>query len=260
MGEPLIDPDKGSHIFVTGRKGQGKSILCRHLFDSFPYDRVCIDPTGDVRADMRRQASPFTELTDPLPVRLPVDPDGQPQAFVYVPDPGAPEYLDNIDRAVGLAMLHGKTCLWVDEVGEVTRAGVTPPNFRRALHHGRHRQLTLLLAGPRPIDVNPLCVSQADHVFIFHLPNPADGKRVAENIGWPPREFEKAVHNLGDHEFLWWSTKAQELTHLPALAIASPAAQAATHRDRRNNEAKNGEINKSGTVDNASNPTPSIVS
>jgi hypothetical protein len=233
VADPLIDPDKGSQIFATGRKGQGKSVLLRHLFDSFPYDRLVIDPTGDVRADLTRDRMPFTALTDPLPVRLPVDLDGNSQTFVYVPDPGDPAYLDNIDRAIGLALLNGKTCLWIDEVGEVTRSGVTPPNMRRALHHGRHKQLTLMLAGPRPIDVNPLCISQADHDFVFHLPNPADRKRVAENIGWPPKAFDAAVHDLGDHEFLWWCTKTQELTHLPALNLGNNAGKNADTRDRR---------------------------
>jgi hypothetical protein len=239
MTEPLIDPNKGAHILAVGRKGQGKSVLCRHLFDSFPYDRLVVDITGDVRADLRREGMPFTDLTDPLPVRLPVDLDGNSQTFVYVPDVGAPDYLDNIDRAIGLALLAGKTCLWIDEVGEVTRAGVTPPNFRRALHHGRHKQLTLILAGPRPVDIDVLCVSQADHVFVFHLPNPADRKRVAENIGWPPKLFDTAVHDLGDHEFLWWCTKTQELTHLPALNLSHKAATNANTRDRRLSEKEN---------------------
>ena len=232
MADQLIDPDKGTHVFICGRKGQGKSVLARVLFDAFPYNRLVIDPTGDIRADLRREGMAFVELTAPLPGRLPVDPD-RPQTFVFVPDPGSPSYLDDIDRAVGLALHAGKTCLWIDEVGEVTRSGVTPANFRRALHHGRHKQLTLLLAGPRPVDVNPLCVSQADHVFVFHLPNPADAKRVAEMIGWPPKLFEKAIHDLGDHEFLWWSTKAQELTHLPPLIVGKKAERNAQTRDRR---------------------------
>lgn len=223
--EPLIDPDKGSHIFICGRKGQGKSVLARQLFDSFPYDKLVIDPTGDVRADLLREGVQVQELSDPLPVRLPASVEGEPRAFVYVPDPGAVDYLDNIDRAIGLALHNRKTLLWIDEVGEVTRAGKTPPNFRRALHHGRHRQLTLILAGPRPKDVDPLCVSQADHAFVFHLPNPADRARVAENIGWPPKELDRAVHDLGDHEFLWWCTKTQELTHLPALPLPSPSSE-----------------------------------
>ena len=35
-------------IVVVGRKGQGKSELAWLLWDSWPYDRVVIDVTGDV--------------------------------------------------------------------------------------------------------------------------------------------------------------------------------------------------------------------
>ncbi|MFD9242738.1 hypothetical protein ACFV0D_12560 [Streptomyces sp. NPDC059556] len=217
-----LDPVKGGHVFISGKKGQGKSVLARRLFDTYPYDRLVLDVTGDLTADFRRDGLPFTKLTpDTLPLTFPKrHDDDRPMTAVLAPDMGDEgTAMDQMDRALGLALDNRRTLVWVDEVGALTRVGKTPPNLRRALHHGRHRQLFLLLCGPRPIDVDPLCISQADIVATFRTPNPRDRQRIAENIGWPPVKFDQAVHQLGTHEYLWFDATApeEELLHMPPL-------------------------------------------
>ncbi|MFD9053279.1 hypothetical protein [Streptomyces zaomyceticus] len=217
-----LDPVKGGHVFISGKKGQGKSVLARRLFDTYPYDRLVLDVTGDLTADFRRDGLQFTKLTpDALPLTFPKrHDDDRPTTAVLAPDMGDEgTAMDQMDRALGLALDNRRTLVWVDEVGALTRVGKTPPNLRRALHHGRHRQLFLLLCGPRPIDVDPLCISQADIVATFRTPNPRDRQRIAENIGWPPIKFDQAVHQLGTHEYLWFDATApeEELLHMPPL-------------------------------------------
>lgn len=221
-----IDPAKGGHIFISGKKGQGKSVLARRLFDSYPYDRLVLDVTGDLTADFRRDGLPFKKLTpDAMPLSFPRDPEGARSTVVLAPDMGSEgEAMEQMDRALGLALDNRRTLVWVDEVGALTRVGKTPPNLRRALHHGRHRQLFLLLCGPRPIDVDPLCISQADCVATFKTPNPRDRARIAENIGWPPAKFDQAVHALGTHEYLWFDSTddSETIMHMPPLPPKSP--------------------------------------
>jgi hypothetical protein len=216
-----LDPRKGGQVFVSGKKGFGKSVLARHLFDSYPYDRLVLDVTGDLTADFRKDGLPFTKLTpDALPLRFPKDPEGGRSTLVLAPDMGDHgTAVDQMDRALGLALDNPPTLVWCDEVGEFSIAGQTPPNLRRALHHGRHRKLFLLLCGPRAMNVDPLCISQADAVATFKTPNPADRKRIAENIGWPPKAFDAAVHPLRRYEYLWYDADAEteELLHMPPL-------------------------------------------
>jgi nucleoside-triphosphatase THEP1 len=216
-----LDPVKGGHIFISGKKGQGKSVLARRLFDSYPYDRLVLDVTGDLTDDFRRDGVKFVTLQgDALPITFPRGDEGEPVTAVLAPDMGDEgAAMDQMDRALGLAMDHRRTLVWCDEVGSLSKVGKTPPNLRRALHHGRHRQLFLLLCGPRPKDIDPLCISQADVVATFRTPNPADRKRIAENIGWPPHAFDAAVHALGPHEYLWYDATApvEELLHMPPL-------------------------------------------
>jgi hypothetical protein len=220
----MIDPDKGAHVIAVGRRGSGKSHLARQLFNTYPYDSLVLDITGDLWRDLTADGTTedpdlkVVKLTTPLPVRLPeADEDGRRQIFVFSPDMGAPDALDDVDRAIGLALRRGRMLVWFDEVGIISPVGRTGPNMRRYLHHGRHHSMTGLACGPRPIDIDPLQVSQADHAFVFELNNPADRKRVADNIGWEPREFDQGVRDLGKYEFLHWSSESNELLHMPAL-------------------------------------------
>jgi hypothetical protein len=185
-------------------------VLARRLFDSFPYDRLVIDPTGDVADDLVADGVELVRFPpDLIPTRFPKSMDERKPyvTAAFVPDMGSPTAVDDMDRALGLALRNKRTCVWIDEIGTMTTAATTPPSLRRALHHGRHDELTLIMAGPRPIAIDPLCVSQADFVAVFALPNPRDRRRVADEIGWPPAEFDTAVHSLGAFEYLWYDAK-----------------------------------------------------
>lgn len=217
------DPYKGIYVFCSGKKGSGKSVICRAWFDAYPFDRVVIDPTHDLRADFRRDGVEFTELhADTLPARLPAYVPGKPKTYLFCPDMGSNTYVDDMDRVVGLALGRGPTLLWIDEFGSLTNGNKTPPNTRRVLHHGRHDGLTVLIACPRPMDIDPLAINQADLVYTFRTANPDDRQRIAKNIGWPPADFDRVNEQLGergDH----WHTKyvdaTDELWIMPPLPV-----------------------------------------
>lgn len=214
MADLELDPRLSHFITFVGRKGSGKSQLARAFWLSYPYDRLVVDPTGDVDPG-DPEAKP---LTVPMPAKWPapeLDDHGRPkrQTLRFVPDMGSPTAVDDMDRAVGLAHWHParRAMLWIDEIGTLTRPSYTPPHLSRALHQGRHQRLTALFCGPRPVNIDPLVLAQADYVAVFDLPNPNDRRRVADSCGIEPREFDAWHAQLPEHGFLWFDQRAHEL-------------------------------------------------
>lgn len=234
-----LEPSAAAIILCCGKKGSGKSIMLMLLASGWPYDMVVIDVAGDDGPMPRRPGTgthDIVELSGPvheLPARFPehLRREKRPMILRYVPDPGSPTELEDMDHMVGIAYSHSsqeRPCmLVVHEVGRAAPAGRTPPHMRRVLNHNRHRGLTAGFAGPRPQTVDPLVVAQADLVYTFELNQPADRKRIAENIGWDPADFDAAVHDLGKHEYLRYDGREPKpeaegdddfrLMHFPAL-------------------------------------------
>lgn len=222
-----IDPRRSTFISVFGPKGSGKSHLAARFFQTWPLDRIAIDPTGDAQVgdDVER-------LTDPLPMRWPMHGADERISWQYVPDPGAATWADDMDRALGLAVRAGRPVLaWIDEIGELTRANKTPSNMRRALHQGRHFKLSLLMCGPRPVDVDPLVLGNADFLYLFAIVHPLDRKRLAEVIGWKPVELDAALDGLGQYEYLRWDTTNREMAHFPPIPAQLPRPTRPRRRD-----------------------------
>ncbi len=210
-----IDPDRPTYSSVFGKKGSGKSVLARRLWDTWPGDELCIDVAADALGPGDVDHTYRTDVPTlwPVPVR-----EDEPVRIRYVPDVRSPSHLDDLDRAVGLALRRRGSLVWIDEIGVLSRANRTGPNLRRLLHQGRHERMTAVFCGPRPVDIDPLVISQSDYVFVFELPNPADRRRVADVCGIDPKTMDAAVHALGEHEFLRYD--GRELVHFPPLPMA----------------------------------------
>lgn len=221
-----LPDDRPLQIFVCGRKGSGKSELTHVLWQSWPDDRVVIDVPHDFIAKGHEDRLPPEERTQhldsPVPARWPAhlkDP-GQPRlSLTYEPDVGADDYREEMDRVVGMAYTHGDCLIVIEEVGLVAPAGQTLPHTRRLLHMGRHHRVYSVLNAPRPMDIDPLVIANADVVYVFDLPQPADRKRVADNIGYSPREFDQAVGALPDHGYLRYVAARRELLEFPPLPM-----------------------------------------
>jgi hypothetical protein len=180
-----------------------------------------IDTTGDF---IGKHPEPETiDLEHPPPKHWPehLRKDNERMSLRWVPDIDAPDWREDCDRVVGLAYNHGDTLLVVEEVGTVGPVGLPYPNARKALHHGGHVGLYVVANGPRAIGVDPLWISQADEVVVFPLASPRDRKRIAENIAWESKDFDRAVQALGDREHLRYIAGLQppELWHCEPLPI-----------------------------------------
>lgn len=233
----LPDPRRSYFVYVSGIKGSGKSEYCKHFFYPYPLDRCIIDVTHDVTESLRKDGIPHRQITKPIPGSWPdwmreadhdktdAMPDGR-LTLVYRPDMGDPEVFDDMDRVVGMCLRGGgpgkATLLWLDEIGEVTNAHKTGPGMRRGLHHGRHDDLSMLMAGPRARDVNPLCIGQADKVVTFRTLNKYDREALAGNMGIDQGAFDEMNKALKKYEHSIWERETEEIHHYGPLPLWRP--------------------------------------
>lgn len=222
------DPRKSHFWFVSGIKGSGKTEYAWWVFDGYPFDRMVLDVTHDVTELLTERGVPHHQLTLPLPGSWPDwlrDPDveGGRLTLVFKPDMGTPEAIDDLDRCVGLCLRGGGTgkrvLCWADEVGEVSTQHRTGPGMRRALHHGRHDDLSLIMCGPRAKDLNTLCIGQADTVVTFRTLNKHDREAIAGTMGVDQGEFDAMNKSLRPYEHTVWHRETEELAAYEPLPM-----------------------------------------
>ena len=154
-----LDPHKSVQISVFGRKGEGKTELAWMLFDSYPFDRILIDPNGDIKVPDDVVDLDPDDLPDRWPGSLLEKKKSRTLRFipnfakpdVKIGNKSVPGAVYDIDHLVGLAYTHGKTMVFIDEAHEAAPAGATPPHIRRALRQGRHRDLSIIFATLRVV-------------------------------------------------------------------------------------------------------------
>jgi hypothetical protein len=185
-----LDPDVANLLTFLGRRGCGKSRAARYFFDSYPFDRIVIDPNGDMELEGA------LELVPPIPVlpalengRYPPAPAPWPYdelgrvTLHYVPNLSDPDNEEHTDAVVRLAFARGRCLLLVDEILVVAKANQTLPAMNLTLQQFRHRDETILLCGPRPVGIEPMSITQADLVVLFRMRGIHDRRRIAELTG-----------------------------------------------------------------------------
>ena len=153
------DPRKPVQILVVGKKGSGKTELAYRFFDSYPGDRIAIDPNGDLK-----MPDDSMEIVTPISARWPgtayeefAEEHGLPAAggnkrrstLYFVPDAGDPDYLEEIDRAVGLAFAHRNVACSSPKLTRGPRSGRLRRICEELSATGGTPDLLLFLATPR---------------------------------------------------------------------------------------------------------------
>lgn len=208
--ELSFDPDAGIWWTAVGEKGSGKSDTTLRLAEAYPYDVLLVDSNADVDPEHR--------WTEPMPVPLPAawpEPEsGRPfRKLRYVPPLVDDDWLEQTDRAIGLAYRKGYTHIHIDEAGDHLPANGLPRWSRLMLRWGRHRRLSMGLPMPRPAEVSPLTLSQADIISMHSQLHELDVARLARYMRARQSELETMLHELDEdnHEFLAYVKKRRTI-------------------------------------------------
>lgn len=222
---PLIDPSKNQIVLCIGRKGAGKSEYARQAFRYWPgVDKLVIDPTGDaIPGEPRRPDQPswytddlntqtLTTLPDQMPPRKRVEGHEVPGVYRWVVNPLSPTIQEDRDRAIKLGLFpkDRHSLLWIDEASKILPAGATGPYGNLLLEQSRHFHCSALICCPRPINIDVLCLAQADRVIMFDVPGSADRKRLSETLAWPHRDLVALLDEIRTVPFSYLMYVASE--------------------------------------------------
>lgn len=234
---PPVDPTKNQIILCVGRKGSGKSQWAREAFRHWPaVDRLVIDPTGDADPGSPRRAgqpASFRDdlntqmITGSLPSQMPprqrVNGQEVPGVYRWIVNPLSPTVKEDRDRAVALGLFpkERRTLLWIDEASKILPAGATGPYGNLLLEQSRHFHASVLICCPRPMNIDVLCLSQADRVIMFDVPGSADRKRLSETLGWPHENLVTLLNEVRklDYHYLMYMASEHRMYICPPIPL-----------------------------------------
>ena len=199
-------------LFLTGATRTGKSTLARGLFLEAAAPRMVIDP-HDTALTVIKGAVTFSD-----PARATNDRGERWTTAAtarFVPDD--PGDLDAYDQLYRWAFAHYPRYVWLDEAAEAMPANNCPRGAHRYVAQGAKRALGHLACHSRPREVARSLIAQAQHLFIFDLPNPDDHAHLAAAAGIPPATLSGHLAALPRFGFLWWNQLERELTICPPL-------------------------------------------
>ncbi len=194
-------------IAVFGGTGTGKSILTQILFRSLPvkWHKVIVDITDSVIEP--------TALTFYDPTNIPWD---KAWNLRFVPDISA-DLEEQINSLYLNIFYHGACWVWLDEANEVSSAHKTAFGIRKVLLQGRKAYVGHASCTPRPADISKSIVTQAQYIITFPLVDFDDRNRMARYIGMTVDEFDVAINQLGEYEYLFYDVANRNLYRVPAV-------------------------------------------
>jgi hypothetical protein len=194
-------------IAIFGGTGTGKSILAQVLFKSLPvkWHKLIVDVTDSI--------------IEPTALTF-YDPDNIPWEDAwnlrYVPDISA-----DLEEQINLLYLnifyHGGCWTWLDEANEVTSAHKTVFGLRKVLLQGRKAYCGHVSCTPRPADISKSIVTQSQYLITFPLVDFDDRIRMARYLGMETPEFDEAIGDLDEYQYLFYDVANRDLYRVPAV-------------------------------------------
>jgi DNA helicase HerA-like ATPase len=249
------DPEVGWQIgpkdraLIVGNSGSGKSIFAHEIAENYEGDRVIIiDPTmDDIIPELRRRRVPadamkvVREVPSSWPTSTTDDGETIDVRYVIIQlDSASPTFYDDIDAIFAWAYRLGDLLLWVDEVHTCcpSEQQAAQRFVRRALVQGRHRRLSIIACGPRPVLIAKLWINQAHYIVVFLLPLKDDRAYIALNAGFDPPEIHNAHAQLEEHGHIVIRNGAVPAEIRPPLKLGR--RQPITHQPRKQKESLHG--------------------
>jgi len=203
---------RGDRILVVGRTGSGKSVLARRLAETYPDRLLIIDPADSTGTDLPGAHRIYGGGTAELEAAA------EERIIRWVPSDTAD--LDAYDEVYRWAFHYRYPGLvWVDEAGIVLPAHGGPPAGRTYLVQGRKRVLGHLACHTRPREIDRNLIAQAQHLFIFDMPNPDDQVHIADQAGVSRQTLTSMLRDLPEFGWLYFSQRDHQLVACDPIEV-----------------------------------------
>jgi len=181
-------------IFITGRKGSGKTTLANRIANDYYLAGrrvICIAPM----AGFDLSGAPTIFNRDEL---LSDKTDGR--SFVLQPP-------DDMTALLGIEFGYrlGHTVIVVDEIDLYADCRAPHPLLLQIVRYGRHRAVSLIGISQRPANVVRDMTAQSDYIVMFQSTENRDLQYLADRIG---SDNAEAVRQLPQFEYLVYSAYA----------------------------------------------------
>lgn len=169
-------------ISIFGRRGTGKSNLCRYIQDAFPR-LVIIDLCQEYKkSDCDILVTSFSEFD--LALGALAREKSEKFRLVYQFDiEGSDDEVSDFNEAMRLIYYFGNVMCVIEEIHNYTKNEYLPEWLRKMILVGRHRRVGIIATSQRPAIVPKTFVSQCHHVFCGVTFERNDLKYFYETIG-----------------------------------------------------------------------------
>jgi hypothetical protein len=199
-------------VFVGGQSRSGKSEMINLLLSLLRGQWVLLD------------TKPEFAIDGVEPIRSPADIDFGERIIHYVPSPtGGPEELDEVfERCFRAA---GHRTVGVHELADACdyRAQKAGKWVNAYISKGGAKGKGFIGGSQRPVDIPVRALAEAQHLFYFvpRLVRKTDHAAMAEPMAIDADQLSRELHvaqeEHGLHSFLWWDSRARELTRWAPL-------------------------------------------
>lgn len=216
---PGVTERQNEIVFVTGKKGGGKSTALWRYFARFCDRLLTFDATGEIRerSPNAYEANGFEQTREALREIS----KRQPRWHIIATNFSRADYVKLFSLLcpiyqpgrLGFSQVVGGMAVETGEVHELAPNGSTEPEIKNAWRAGRHQGLSILAGTQRPAAADRLCSSMADWLIAFRSHEPLDlqfWERTAS------KEFAAGVGQLPEFHSLWLHTASGTIAHYDA--------------------------------------------
>lgn len=190
-------------VFLSGKTRSGKTVLARHLFDTFTgARRTAVDPKGRLH------------FPGVAPARTPEELDLAAPLSHFIPSHLEDWEYEEVFRRLWFA--GGPRVIWLDEAFGPTKGGWAPKYLRMIVQQGAEAGIGLLACSQRTKNVEATLRTEAEHlIFFVPAPHRLDLDALAQEIGIGADELAAAMRQLqaeeGQHSHFWYRRNSDEL-------------------------------------------------